>query len=164
MSVALVNPPYDYDAATGLRTEFSTLQRLTPWLISHGVLILIIQDRQLPTVWPFIATHYHVQHIFRFPDPEWAQFEQIVLLASDEPHLSTTIRTRQERDDYARSFRQPRLRSQASWETPPFPERPGAAIREREPWAIYDGLQQGKSVSPIHGETAMHPRWPPTGE
>ncbi|MHB1956995.1 MAG: DUF6094 domain-containing protein [Sulfobacillus sp.] len=121
MSVALVNPPYDYDAATGLRTELSTLQRLTPWLISHGVLILIIQDRQLPTVWSFIATHYHVQHIFRFPDPEWAQFEQIVLLASNDPHLSATIRTRQERDDYARSFPQPRLRSQASWELPSFP-------------------------------------------
>jgi len=77
-----LNPPYDYDEGKFRRVEYKFLLETTKWLQPGGVLIYLIPQPRLDArVCKFLATHYQQITIYRFPDPEYAPFRQIVLLA-----------------------------------------------------------------------------------
>jgi hypothetical protein len=81
--LAYLNPPYDWDQMTGKRLESAFLQRATRLLCTEGVLIFIIpqwvlQEREVAG---YLAAQYDQLTCFRFPDPEYEQFKQVVLLA-----------------------------------------------------------------------------------
>lgn len=82
----LLNPPYDHDAATGMRTEATFLMRTLPLLAPHGVLVFIVPERQIETCWSLLQTHHMiVDGVWRFPDPEFTRFGQAVLLGHRAP-------------------------------------------------------------------------------
>nr|BBH92270.1 hypothetical protein KTA_04690 [Thermogemmatispora argillosa] len=78
-----LNPPYDWDQTSGKRLESAFLQRATRLLCTEGVLIFIIpqwvlQEREVAG---YLAAQYDQLTCLRFPDPEYEQFKQVVLLA-----------------------------------------------------------------------------------
>ncbi len=80
--VLFLNPPYDYDEGKFKRVEYRFLRETTKWLQSGGVLIYLIPQHRLDTrVCKYLATHYKEITVYRFPDPEFASFRQIVLFA-----------------------------------------------------------------------------------
>ena len=78
--LVLLNPPYDQDAATGTRAEAAFLVRTLPLLALHGVLVLIVPEHQLDRLWPTVTPSIRVDGLWRFPDPEYAAFGQVVLV------------------------------------------------------------------------------------
>jgi hypothetical protein len=78
-----LNPPYDWDQASGERLESSFLRRASRLLCAEGMLVFIIPQRVLQEqeVAGYLATQYDQLVCFRFPDPEYEQFKQVVLLA-----------------------------------------------------------------------------------
>jgi hypothetical protein len=86
--VAFTNPPYDYAEGEGKRTEYQFLRDVTKYLQPRGLLLYIVpQYRVDPRMAGFLATAYESIRVYRFPDPEYAQFRQAVIFgyAKAEP-------------------------------------------------------------------------------
>ena len=83
-SCLFLNPPYDADEEKR-RLEHAFLVSLTRALCSHGVLVFLIPQRRLALSARYLASHYSHFTPYRFPDPEYAAFQQIVLLATRKP-------------------------------------------------------------------------------
>jgi len=86
--VLFLNPPYDYAEGEGKRTEYQFLRDTTKWLQPGGLLVYIVpQYRVDARMAGFLATAYASLRAYRFPDPEYAQFRQAVILgiAKKEP-------------------------------------------------------------------------------
>ncbi|MBE3568530.1 MAG: class I SAM-dependent methyltransferase, partial [Thermogemmatispora sp.] len=81
--LAYLNPPYDWDQTSGERLESAFLRRTSRLLCVEGILVFIIPQRVLreQEVAGHLATQYDQLVCFRFPDPEYEQFKQVVLLA-----------------------------------------------------------------------------------
>jgi hypothetical protein len=85
-SLLLLNPPYDEftleeeaDAKTE-RQERAFLRMTVPYLIPGGVLVYIIpQNRMDKAIARLLASRFENIHVCRFPDPEYADFRQIVV-------------------------------------------------------------------------------------
>jgi len=85
-SLLLLNPPYDEvtleeeaDTATE-RQERAFLRMTTPYLTPGGVLVYIIpQNRLDKSVERLLASRFERIRVFRFPDPEYGDFGQIVV-------------------------------------------------------------------------------------
>ena len=112
----LLNPPYDHDAATGIRTEAAFLARALPLLAPGGVLVFIVPENQMSPCWPILQAHHlAVDGVWRFPEPEYDRFGQAVLLGHRVPP----------REELARrtnvwAWRDPRSRSPYSLEFAPL--------------------------------------------
>jgi hypothetical protein len=80
--ILFLNPPYDWDAEGGLgaRLEFSFLTSLTRTLQPGGLLLFVVKQELLATCARFLASRYERFTVWRFPDPEFALFRQVVLL------------------------------------------------------------------------------------
>jgi tRNA1(Val) A37 N6-methylase TrmN6 len=85
-SLLLLNPPYDEftleeDAATKTeRQERAFLRMTVPYLIPGGVLVYIIpQSRLDKAIARLLASRFERIHVFRFPDPEYGDFRQVVV-------------------------------------------------------------------------------------
>lgn len=92
----LLNPPYDHDAATGLRTEAAFLARALPLLGPRGVLVLIVPEPQIPKLFPALNAHrLRIDGVWRFPQPEFGRFGQAVLVghrvAAREPFSPASV-------------------------------------------------------------------------
>jgi len=82
----LLNPPYDEltleeeaDAKTE-RQERAFLRMTIPYLIPEGVLVFIIpQNRLDKSIARLLVSRFERINVFRFPDPEYADFRQIVV-------------------------------------------------------------------------------------
>lgn len=83
-SVLFCNPPY-HDDAEKLRLEHRFLQHLTRALCPGGLLAFLIPQRRLELSARYLANHYDRLAAWRFPDPEWAAFGQIVLVGAKRP-------------------------------------------------------------------------------
>ena len=81
----LLNPPYDHDAATGTRSEATFLTRALPLLAPNGVLVLIVPENQLRDFWGALARFLLVDGLWRFPDPEYDDFGQAVVVGHRVP-------------------------------------------------------------------------------
>jgi SAM-dependent methyltransferase len=75
-----LNPPYDYDDEAK-RLEHAFLTNTTRALCPGGLLVLIVPQRRLAVSARYLAGHYERLTCYRFPDPEYAGFRQVVLLA-----------------------------------------------------------------------------------
>jgi 16S rRNA G966 N2-methylase RsmD len=85
-SLLFLNPPYDDDAA-GRREEAAFLRQTLPWLAPRGVLAYLIPvhrllHRQIATL---LTTWCGDLTVVRFPDPEYAQFSQAIVLGRKQP-------------------------------------------------------------------------------
>ena len=126
ISLLYLNPPYDYDDNAGRRLELTFLRDTQDWLMPGGVLVYLIpQYRITPYVARRLATHFRGVRIYRFPDPGYADFRQVVIFA--------VKRGRPERDDaaalhiaQARTAPLPILPSTTDrpYQIPPAPDRP----------------------------------------
>lgn len=83
-SVLFLNPPYDFDDEKR-RLEHSFLTSITRALCAGGLLIFLIPQRRLAVSARYLASHYAGFQVYRFPDPEYAAFGQIVLFARRKP-------------------------------------------------------------------------------
>jgi len=89
----LLNPPYDEltleeeaDTKTE-RQERAFLRMTVPYLISGGVLAYIIpQNRMDKAIARLLASRFEEINVFRFPDPEYADFKQIVVFGVRKTH------------------------------------------------------------------------------
>jgi len=85
-SLLLLNPPYDEltleeeaDTKTE-RLERAFLRMTVPYLISGGVLIYIVpQNRLDKAIARLLASRFERINVFRFPDPEYGDFLQMIL-------------------------------------------------------------------------------------
>ena len=75
-----LNPPYDHnDEAKRLEHKF--LLNATRCLAPHGMLIYIIPQHVLKTSSRYLSSHYESPTIYRFQDPHFDIFNQVVLFA-----------------------------------------------------------------------------------
>ena len=96
--VLFLNPPYDHDSGPDSnRMEHSFLTYCTKYLSPYGLLILIIPQSRLHTSARYLAAQYHGITIFRFPQPEFQAFSQVVLMGtkslapSPNPRIENSI-------------------------------------------------------------------------
>jgi len=83
VTVAFENPPYDERGQ--LETRF--LDRFTPAIAEHGVLIYVVPHASLAVGASILARFYRNLHCFRFPDPDFAAFKQVVLVGKKHSDL-----------------------------------------------------------------------------
>ena len=84
-SCLFLNPPYDYDDEKR-RLEHAFLTSLTRALCPGGVLVFLVPQRRLTVSARYLASHYAGFAAYRFPDPEYAAFRQMVLFAARNAH------------------------------------------------------------------------------
>jgi hypothetical protein len=133
-SLLLLNPPYDEltleeeaDAKTE-RQERAFLRMTVPYLIRGGVLVYIIpQNRMDKAIARLLASRFEHIHVLRFPDPEYADFRQIVVFA---------VRKTDNNLDEQEALR---LQSIPKMELPPLPEKAeiGYAIPASAPVTLF---------------------------
>lgn len=75
-----LNPPYDYDDESK-RLEHAFLTETTRALCPGGLLVFIVPQRRLAVSARYLASHYERLACYRFPDAEYADFRQVVLIA-----------------------------------------------------------------------------------
>lgn len=82
-----LNPPYDHDDEDG-RLEYQWLKLCRPHLQPGGLLIWVVPQHLLKFALAarYIAGWCERVQVFRFPDPEYAQFRQVVLFGVLRPH------------------------------------------------------------------------------
>jgi tRNA1(Val) A37 N6-methylase TrmN6 len=87
LSLLLLNPPYDEFTleeeanAKTERQERAFLRMTAPYLVPGGVLVYIIpQNRLDKSIARMLASRFERIYVLRFPDPEYADFRQIVVL------------------------------------------------------------------------------------
>jgi predicted RNA methylase len=80
-SLLYLNPPYDYDEEKR-RLEHAFLTSFTRALCPGGVLVFLVPQRRLAVSARYLASHYSSFIAFRFPDPEFDAFRQMVLFAA----------------------------------------------------------------------------------
>jgi predicted RNA methylase len=99
-SLLFCNPPYD-DAAEGRRLEHAFLTAMTRALAPGGVLVFLVPQRQLARSARYLAGHYHDFRAYRFPDPEFARFGQVVLFAVRKPQPGADAAAQAQLDAWA---------------------------------------------------------------
>lgn len=83
-SMLFFNPPYDRIRGMG-RQEKMLFERVKNWCARGGHLVLIVPDKVLADTASGLAVaverDYSVLAVFRYPEPEYRQFKQCVLVA-----------------------------------------------------------------------------------
>jgi predicted RNA methylase len=106
-----LNPPYDADDEKR-RLEHAFLTSLSRALCPGGVLVFMIPQARLAVSARYLAAHYTGFRAYRFPDPEFAAFGQVVLLASKKLQVT------------ADAVAQVRLEAWSTADLPPLPDEP----------------------------------------
>ncbi len=86
--VLFLNPPYSPDDGEAKRMEYRFLRDTGKWLQPRGILIYIIPQYRLDArMARHLATYYRELTVYRFPDPEYDDFSQMVMfgIARHEP-------------------------------------------------------------------------------
>lgn len=86
-SCLFLNPPYHHDDEKR-RLEHAFLTSVTRALCPGGVLVFLIPQRRLAISARYLASHYAGFRAYRFPDPEYAAFRQMVLFAVRKPQAT----------------------------------------------------------------------------
>src|SRR5205814_4123015 len=110
-SLLWLNPPYDADDEKR-RLEHAFLTSLSRALCPGGVLVFLIPQVRLAVSARYLAAHYTDHRAYRFPDPEFAAFHQLVLLASKKPQATPDTAA------------QARLEAWGAADLPPLPDEP----------------------------------------
>ena len=84
-----LNPPYDWsddeDNDGSRRLESRFLKQATPGLITGGILIYIIPQHVLAWDARYLLRNYRDIQVGRFPDPEYDEYRQVVVIARRAP-------------------------------------------------------------------------------
>lgn len=80
LSLLYLNPPYDLDKVHG-RLEQRFLERFAPTLTVGGVLVFVVPHVALEASAELLARDFTDLACFRFPEPDYAVFKQVVLFA-----------------------------------------------------------------------------------
>lgn len=110
-SLLALNPPYTFDDEKR-RLEHAFLTSLSRALCPGGVLLFLIPQARLALSARYLAAHYTGFHAFRFPDPEFAAFRQLVLLATKRAQPALDLAA------------QALLETWSSVDLPPLPDEP----------------------------------------
>lgn len=84
VSCLYLNPPYDTHLRYK-RMEEKFLRRFTSALAPGGVLVFVVPYHALKASAETLARHYQNVFCYRFPDPDWDTFKQVVLFANRLP-------------------------------------------------------------------------------
>ena len=80
LSVLYLNPPYDDGVA--IRMELDFLRRATPWLQPNGLLLFVVSGPRVRNLMAsYLAQRYELVGCWRFPDPDYADYGQVVVVA-----------------------------------------------------------------------------------
>lgn len=95
-SLLFLNPPYDADPEWG-RLEARFLDRFSRMLTAQGVLLLVVPRNALRACAPVLAAEYTELAAWRFPDPQYQAFKQVVVrgvktAVGRRPHRETVER------------------------------------------------------------------------
>jgi len=78
--VLYLNPPYSPDESEAKRAEYRFLRDTGKWLQPRGILIYVIPQYRLDArMARHLATYYRELTVYRFPDPEYDDFSQMVI-------------------------------------------------------------------------------------
>lgn len=81
-SIAFINPPYTNDGAHGGRQECQFIEHSTHWLAIGGLLVAVIPEHILGLdAFESSMGPYRLVVPYRFPDPEYYDFSQVVVFA-----------------------------------------------------------------------------------
>lgn len=80
-SLLYLNPPYDSEigAFDNKRMEFLFLEHTHRWLVPGGVLLMVVQHKQVQSCVQLLAAHFNAFRVFRLTDPESERFDQVAL-------------------------------------------------------------------------------------
>ncbi len=79
--VLWLNPPYD--VVQGKRLEHKFLTHCTQFLAPNGILVYIVPQYVINAkIAGYLAKHFHTLRAYKFPDPEYADFRQIVVFGT----------------------------------------------------------------------------------
>jgi len=81
-SLLALNSPYDESGDAARRLEYRFLTWTTRVLAPGGLLVYLVPQRVLPLASRYLATKYADVRCWRFPDPAFARFGQVVLVAN----------------------------------------------------------------------------------
>ena len=74
-----LNPPYDFDQESR-RVEHAFLLHCTRYLVEGGMLVFVVPRHRLAVSAKYLAANYNRLVCRRFPDPEYEDFDQVMLL------------------------------------------------------------------------------------
>ena len=74
-----LNPPYDFDQESK-RVEHAFLLHCTKYLVDGGLLVFVVPRHRLAGSARYLAGNYNRLVCRRFPDPEYDDFDQVMLL------------------------------------------------------------------------------------
>ncbi|MCB0078029.1 MAG: methyltransferase, partial [Anaerolineales bacterium] len=83
VNLLYLNPPYNHDHEAG-RLEYQFLRDSRPWLQPDGVLLFVIPQPVLGfrKLARYLASWFADLQIWRFPQPEYSAFRQVVLFGT----------------------------------------------------------------------------------
>jgi len=147
-SLLFLNPPYDQvTLEEGAHTETERQERAflrmtAPYLMSGGVLVYIIpQNRLNKSIARLLASRFNHIRVYRFPDPEYAEFRQIVVFG---------VKTGDNALDESEASR---LQSMAAGDLPPISENND--IRYTVPTSVPLELFRSLRIDPDELEKQM---------
>lgn len=151
-SILFLNPPYDADLreddGRALRTERRFLRDTHPSLIPGGVLVYLIPQRRLdPPTMRVLSSWFERITLYRFPDPEYRAFRQIVIFG---------VRKARAALDEGEQARLDRLR----WgELPPLPlaEAPSYRVPPTPPIPLFRSSRPDPLL--LAEEVSQSPAW-----
>jgi predicted RNA methylase len=119
-SYLYLNPPYSDDEERR-RLEHAFLTSLTRALCPGGVLIFVVLQRRLGVSARYLASHYTGFAAYRFPDPEYSAFGQMVLFAARKSQAAPEPAVQAQLETWSRT------------ELAPLPDDPAAPLPLRTP-------------------------------
>jgi len=147
-SILFLNPPYDQDLrdddGRALRTERRFLRDTHPYLIPGGVLLYLIPQRRLdPPTTRLLSSWFERITLYRFPDPEYRAFQQIVIFGVRKAHAALDD-GEQGRLDRLWSGELPPLplAEAPSYRVPPTPPIPLFRSSRPDPWLLAEEVSQ----------------------
>ncbi len=89
-----LNPPYDWVAGGGQRYEEQFLYRATNYLANKGVLEYLVPATLFQyrgkEVYKFLLSNYDNLQFYKYPEPEYSEFKQLVIFGTKKPREAIT--------------------------------------------------------------------------
>ena len=82
VSILFLNPPYDTSSIYSTRMERVFLDRALPLLEPEGLLVYIVPPAAVEAAYSILVSWFKNLCIYRFPDPEFSQFNQVVIFGN----------------------------------------------------------------------------------
>lgn len=81
-SILFANPPYSEDVTQGGRQELTWLEHCSRWLAPGGLLVYVVPEHIISRPqFESLMADYKYPAVYRFPEPEYSDYEQVVVFA-----------------------------------------------------------------------------------